>query len=121
MSGGVVRPTRPLGACVRGFSAMAVMQACNDRVPQMIKQLEQNPNYDARYARELRATWEDIQAAAGAYLDYRDQLPRVTSAEVPADVAVGDSSSPSWDTVGSVAERLRCSTRWVRQLINTGR
>ena len=110
-----------LGAYVRGFSAMAVLQAARERVPQMIRQLESDPSLDPRYARELRNTWAEIEAASEAYLDWRERLPQVASAEVPQNLPVRDSSRPaSWDRVGSVAERLRCSTRWVRQLINTG-
>lgn len=115
----------PLGACLRGFSAMVVMQALGSRLPEMISQLERNPNAHPDCARELRATWADIRMAGWAYLDWRDtEVPQSAAAEVPLG---GD--GPSLDRppviagldTGEVAMRLRRSERWVRQLCVSGR
>jgi excisionase family DNA binding protein len=121
--GGLMAASRPpRGAYLPGFSAMVAVQILHDRLPQMIRQLERNPNADPRAAQELRATWRNLKAASKEFLNWREELPSVTSAEVPQQAAGSDSCGPlGWDLVGSVAERLECSTRWVRQLINTGR
>jgi hypothetical protein len=74
----------PLGAYLRGFSAMVVMQALGTRLPEIISQLERNPNAHPDCARELRATWADIRIAGRAYLDWRDaEVPQSAAAEVP--------------------------------------
>jgi excisionase family DNA binding protein len=111
-----------LGACVRGFSAMVLMQALHDKLPQTIRELERNPNAHPDYARELRATWADLQMAGQAFLAWREVVPSVASAEVPERLVGSDSGcvSPPRDT-GWVAARLNRSERWVRMLIASGR
>jgi hypothetical protein len=115
------RPPVPLGAYVRGFSAIVVLQVCNERLPQLIRQLQADPNVDSGYAAELRATWRDIQAAAQMHLDWQQALPDVTSADAVPNAAGSDFLRPPPRDSGWAAERLQCSERWVRHLCVTGR
>jgi uncharacterized protein (UPF0261 family) len=116
----VLRP--PRGAYLPAFSAMVVMQALHDRLPQTIQQLERNPNADSAYARELRNTWADLKAAGQEFQSWHAALPSVTSAEVQLEQAGSDwlRSHPPMGT-GWAAERLNRSERWVRTLIASGR
>jgi hypothetical protein len=101
---------------------MVAMQVLHDRLPEMIRQLERNPNADPAYARELRSTWADLKAAGQEFQTWHAALPAVTSAVVLQEQVSSDwsRSHPPRDT-GWVAERLDRSERWVRMLIASGR
>ena len=114
----------PLGANVRGFSAMVTWQVAHGPIKAVIKRLELDPAVHRGYAEDLRATLADLQMAGRAYAEWRQAVSAAGSADLPQapDVSSSNHFPPGlWWSSSETAERLTVSARRVRQLCAQGR
>jgi excisionase family DNA binding protein len=110
---------------VRGFAAAMMMQVLEGKLPAMVAQLECSDR-DPRYARELRAAWEDLQTAGELWLAWN----RATSVDGSTEVGLTEVASSS-DVVEvqelpeelspkEAAELHDVTDSWIRQLLRDG-
>jgi hypothetical protein len=111
----------PLGAYVRGPSALIIWRDCHEVLQERLRKLELDPGVHRDLVRSFRNTIGDLETAALESRDWEMARAATDSAERSGSVLDAGLERPSRLDTKSVAAILDCQERWVTQLCVTGR